>query len=264
MVHTARNLAQLVVSPGRAEPVFAGEAAQFRLLLENPVAVRPALDPRAPCRLGRPTGRRRRRRLAGRSVLAVPAARRGRLALGRVMLETRFPLDLFRAWSYVEPDAHCLIYPHPVYSALPVSGAQVQGGTARAPTRGNDDFSGCVTIRRRIPSPHRLEDGCAHRQPADEAVLRRYSEELWLEWQRVNPALGLEERLSVLAGWVLAAEQSGARYGLRIPGIEIAPGRGDAQRAECLQALALYPRAMSTPHPLAPKRVFSARTTSQD
>jgi len=56
----------------------------------------------------------------------------------------------------------------------------------------------------------------------------------------VNPALGLEERLSVLAGWVLAAEQGGARYGLRIPGIEIAPGRGDAQRAECLQALALY------------------------
>jgi uncharacterized protein (DUF58 family) len=39
---------------------------------------------------------------------------------------------------------------------------------------------------------------------------------------------------------VLAAEQGGARYGLRIPGNEITPGRGDAQRAECLQALALY------------------------
>jgi len=35
MVHTTRNLARLAVSAGRAEPVFAGEAAQFRLYLEN-------------------------------------------------------------------------------------------------------------------------------------------------------------------------------------------------------------------------------------
>src|SRR5262244_1342988 len=35
MVQTARNLAHLEVSAPRVEPVFAGEAAQFRLLLEN-------------------------------------------------------------------------------------------------------------------------------------------------------------------------------------------------------------------------------------
>src|SRR6185437_3912016 len=34
MVHTARNLARMAVSVGRAEPVFAGESAQFRLYLE--------------------------------------------------------------------------------------------------------------------------------------------------------------------------------------------------------------------------------------
>jgi len=64
--------------------------------------------------------------------------------------------------------------------------------------------------------------------------------ELWLDWEHANPALDLEQRLSLLAGWVLVAEQGGARYGLRIPGTEIEPDRGDAQRAECLQALALY------------------------
>jgi uncharacterized protein (DUF58 family) len=30
------------------------------------------------------------------------------------------------------------------------------------------------------------------------------------------------------------------QYGLRLPGVEIAPGRGEAQRAACLQALAVY------------------------
>ena len=44
MVHTVRNLARLVIVTGRAEPVFAGEAAQFRLFLENPAPwVRPAV-----------------------------------------------------------------------------------------------------------------------------------------------------------------------------------------------------------------------------
>jgi len=44
MVHTARNLARIAVSAGRAEPVFAGEAAQFRLHLDGRAAFdRPAI-----------------------------------------------------------------------------------------------------------------------------------------------------------------------------------------------------------------------------
>jgi uncharacterized protein (DUF58 family) len=39
---------------------------------------------------------------------------------------------------------------------------------------------------------------------------------------------------------VLAAERGGLRYGLRLPGAEIAPDQGAAHRAACLQALALY------------------------
>jgi uncharacterized protein (DUF58 family) len=63
---------------------------------------------------------------------------------------------------------------------------------------------------------------------------------LWLELAALPAALGLEARLSRLAGWVIAAERGGAHYGLRLPGREIAPGRGDAHRAACLEALALF------------------------
>ena len=54
---------------------------------------------------------------------------------------------------------------------------------------------------------------------------------------------------------MLAAEQAGAHYGLRLPGLEIAPGRGDAHRAACLQALALHADRPHErpPHPLAPE-----------
>ena len=64
--------------------------------------------------------------------------------------------------------------------------------------------------------------------------------ELWLDWRLLPASIGMERGLSRLAGWVLAAEKSGAFYGLRLPGMEIAPARGDAHAAACLQALALF------------------------
>jgi hypothetical protein len=52
--------------------------------------------------------------------------------------------------------------------------------------------------------------------------------ELWLDLRDLPPRSGWKQRLSRLAGWVLAAERAGAHYGLRLPGAEIEPGRGEA------------------------------------
>ena len=241
MVHTARNLARMAVSVGRAEPVFAGEAAQFRLYLD----ARAAFD--RPAILARHLRSRSQMVLdvpaAGLAevVLAVPAPARGWLPLGRVMLETRFPLGIFRAWSYVEPDARCLVYPRPERSMLPAPAAESSRGALRSPTPGNDDYSGLRAYQLSDSPRHvawkavaRSEDMLTKQFTGEAAA------ELWLDWARLAPQLAVEQRLSRLAGWVLEAERSGVQYGLRLPGVEIAPGRGELQRAACLQALALY------------------------
>jgi len=65
------------------------------------------------------------------------------------------------------------------------------------------------------------------------------SSELWIDWEEARGA-DIEQRLSVLAHWVIQAESFGQSYGLRIPGTVIAPNRGDFHRARCLEALALF------------------------
>jgi uncharacterized protein (DUF58 family) len=248
MVQTTRNLARLMVRAGRSEPVFAGDAARFRLTFASPGGHdRPEILVR---HLG--SGAQQTIDIApadtAEAVLAVPAARRGWLPLGRVMLETRFPVGLFRAWSYVEPDCRCLVYPRPEAGALPPLAPSERAGGARAHAQGSDDFSGLRGYQpsdsprhvawksvARSDTLHPRSDDMLTKQFAGDAVA-----ELWLDLGDLPASLGLEARLSRLAGWVLAAERVGAIYGLRLPGVRLEPGRGDAQRAACLEALALY------------------------
>ena len=240
MVHTARNLARMAISVGRTEPVFVGEAAQFRVYLDARSAFdRPAIlarhmQSRSQMVVDVPAGG------LAEVVLAVPAARRGWLPVGRVMLETRFPLGIFRSWSYVEPDARCLVYPRPERSVLPQPAAESARGALRSPTPGNDDYSGLRAYQLSDSPRHvawkavaRNEDMLTKQFTGEAAA------ELWLDWARLAQ-FNVEQRLSRLAGWVLEAERAGVQYGLRIPGVEIPAGRGDAHRAACLQALALY------------------------
>jgi uncharacterized protein (DUF58 family) len=241
MVHTARNLARIVVVAGRAQPVFAGESAHFRLHLDGRAAFdRPAILARhlasgAQFVVDVPPA------AVAEVVLAAPARQRGWQTLGRVMLETRFPLGLFRAWSYVEPDARCLVYPRPERSRLPPFSGDAAAGALRTPSPGSDDFAGLRGYQS-SDSPRHIAWKAVAR--SEEMLTKQFAgeaaAELWLDARLLPAGLGLEQRLSRLAGWVLAAEQAGAHYGLRLPGVEIAPARGDMHRAACLQALALY------------------------
>jgi uncharacterized protein (DUF58 family) len=63
--------------------------------------------------------------------------------------------------------------------------------------------------------------------------------ELWLDWALL-PAIADEQKLSLLARWVLDAEAQGLLYGLRLPDGELAPQHNPAHRAECLRRLALF------------------------
>ena len=227
-------------------PVFAGEPAVLDLVLTSPGAARFGIGlkvsgaPEATLTwidvpaLGQ----------AHAQVSFVPRLR-GRHEAPTLGAETRFPLGLFRVWTVWRPAAQLLVYPqaeHPP-AALPAARA-VPGGPTQSRSADGGEVEGVRAYRRGDPMKLIAWKKAAKALNAGGELVSRDTsasahQELWLDWQGCG-SLASEERLSRLTAWTLAAHRIGADYGLRVPGVEIAPAAGDAQRRYCLEALALW------------------------
>lgn len=177
--------------------------------------------------------------------LAFEATRRGRLALPTVVLETRFPLGLFRAWSEWRPASTALVYPRAEQPAPPLPPAHAVGAGSVVGRHGEGgELEGVRAYRRGDPLKQVVWKKAARAfETGGELVARdtRSSarHELWLDWAAAG-APDPEARLSRLAAWLLGAERAGADWGLRLPGRELPPGQGEAQRRAGLEMLALW------------------------
>jgi uncharacterized protein (DUF58 family) len=239
MLHTFRNLAGLRIKAARTPAVFAGEIAHFGVSLHNPTRAT-----RYSIALARPKGEADIVDIpADASVIAtaaVPSTRRGVLRAGRLTLYTRFPVGLYHAWSYIELDEHCVVYPRaaPPGLALPpcASGTGELGGA----DNGREDFAGLRQYHPGDSSRH-----IAWKAAARDGVLLtkqftgHAASELWLSLELAPATLDLESKLSCLTRWILDAHAQGIACGLKLPGKLIALGRGESHRDRCLEALAL-------------------------
>ncbi len=241
MLHTFRNLARLSISPGMVDPVFAGETAQFALVLSNPSIPRFAVGvTRAKIRVTVPQFGDIPLDATATIYIPVAAEKRGRMAVGRLEIFTEYPVGLFHAWSYVDFGTSCLVYPRPDpgAGALPIDARSKSEGNI--PIAGDDDFQSLRTYK----------PGDTPRQIAWKALARGQgllvkefgsmtSADLWLDYDALA-GIDVEQRLSRLTWWVLEAERAQLPYGLKLPGNSIAPARGKHHRDACLEALALF------------------------
>ena len=243
LVHTFRNLHGLSISPGRCAPCYAGEQALFPLILSNDSErPRPALALIArgmviPATCDLPPGE-------VQSVpIGLPAAQRGWLPLPRVRLETTYPLGLFVAWSYLQPEMRCLIYPRPELTPLPPETAVDAAGEYQGDL-GQEDFSGFRQRQPADPLRHVAWKASARNGGQGPLLVKLFSggaaSELRLDWLATPWHAPTETRIAVLAGWVVQAAAERRRFSLHLPAQEIPAGEGDAQLHRCLEALALF------------------------
>jgi hypothetical protein len=239
ILHTFRNIAHLAITAGKTEPAFAGELTQFSLNLENGREdVRHAIHVRC-------EDQSQSLNLPGRRVtpvqIPVRATRRGWLQLPRVTLENFYPLGMFRAWSYVQPEMRAMIYPRPDGAALPPLRIRADSGDSVNVGTGTDDFAGLRSYQPSDSPRHIAWKAVARTDDMmTKSFTGRAGQELFLDWNDLPQSMDVEARLSRLTRWVLLASEAGLDFALDIPGSGIPPGRGEEHRSRCLEALALY------------------------
>jgi uncharacterized protein (DUF58 family) len=246
MFHTFRNLAHLHLKPGRVDPVFAGEIAHFRVVLGNRspydrfALILQADKSLAPV-LGDPATR-------SEQTIVVPSRTdaRGWQPMPRITFETSFPLGIWRAWAYWQPDLKVLAYPTPAPPDTVLPAAQFQGESGEGHAGpGSEDFAGIRAYVAGDPIKHLAWKAMA-RAPNSNPLTKIFDgaghAELWLDLSLVPGHLGIEAALSFMTRWILDCDARDIRYGFRVPGTEIEPDHGDAHRTRCLEILALYGR----------------------
>lgn len=229
-------------------PVFAGDQAVLDVVLTSPGAARFGIGLKISAAadttiawfdvpaLGQ----------AAAQVSFVPLTR-GRQQAPAINAETRFPLGLFRAWTIWRPATTLLVYPPPERPAAPLPPflPRASSGGSNRTRRSDGGEVESVRVYRRGDPPKLIawKKAAKSLDAGGELVSRDTSAaaqlELWLDWQACGP-LGTEHRLSRLTAWAIEARRLGADHGLRLPGIEIPLGDGEAQHRRCLEALALW------------------------
>lgn len=241
MLHTHANLRRLELHFGPAAPVFAGDNARF------PVRIDAGGRERWGIMLNRPDGTTGPFELApGEPIsthLEIHAARRGRLELPRVTIESIWPLALFRVWSWLQPRVDCLVYPRPVNHGLSpertASDRDTGGRVAMAAE--DEDFAGLREYQPGDPL-HRIAWKSLARSDRLHSLAfeSQAATALWFDWGHLG-ALNPEQRLEQIAWWILQAEDAGRHYGLLLPHMRIEPDNGADHRRRCLETLALAP-----------------------
>jgi uncharacterized protein (DUF58 family) len=240
--HTITNVTGLTATAESLKPTFAGQEAALPIEVANPSrTLRSAIVVSLPeSETAHETIDEIAPGKAARVTLRFQAEQRGEQRVESFCVSTVYPLGFLRSAKHFATDQRYIVYPRPAGDTV-LPHPPARGNNATAPDLGEgDDFAG---VRAYIP-------GESQRHIDWKAVARGQA---MMTKQFVTEAAGMlhldfgatrfsdtEDRLSQLALWVIEAERVRRPYGLRLPGVEIAPALGDAHFHRCLRTLALF------------------------
>lgn len=243
--HTRVNVKGLLLADWKAEPVFAGQRAVYRMGVENRGRMgRHGLTVRAKNSVDGDESH-----LADNEkkdmVLERTANERGILAPIQSLLCSSFPLGIFEARMTAGVLPECLVYPVPVgdqpipeQSAGGLAHLQAESGTytdMRRYSPGDPMSRISWKVFAKFDELYTKEFDGAQGQPA-----------LYLRWDDVYVS-GTEQKLSQLCRWVLDAHKKNREFGLELPGTTIEPANEEPHLLDCLRALALFGKTEQKP-----------------
>ena len=232
-----RNLSGLKLDTIHCDPVFCGEDAHFQVFVSNQdarqrFAIQAGFKQAQDCKDFKLNA-------CESFTLKQATLTRGWLEMPSFRLETRFPLGLFKAWSWVFPQTRCLVYPAPArrHPPLPNTGHGLSGRAVKGDgdeVHGLRKYQAGDSIQRvawRASARHDELYSLEMETPQEEACE--------LDWDLLKGG-DVETRLSILTAWVIAADHKQLSFSLKLPGTILPAGIGASHRSQCLESLALY------------------------
>jgi|GEM_PF-952723 len=250
---TYRNLAGLVVRPGRSPLVQEGERLIFMLALASPGRRREGLRARATAR-----GASAASKATPSPVTDVPAdgtahielalgaheapLSRGVHPIGRITLESSAPYGLIRAWSHVHFPWVGLVTPKPEASPPPLPhSAGEPNGPGRVTQVAHDpdelrEYAPGDSLRR-VAWKQVAKSGRWYTRTGSSAS----RSELQIDWHAIPlPDTG---RLARITAWIERARNENAAYRLNLPNGSLPMADGAAQARDAMVLLAAYPES---------------------
>lgn len=239
--HSYLQLSGLRLQVQTAKPVFVGESLALPLLIQA------GKRPRYGLGLGWSGADWQqcdvKKDAEKRLFLHLPTSQRGVLQAERLRLESRFPLGLICAWTWLAPDWQAVVYPRPIpISPYPGTVAE-QGNIATGTLNDSDEFFGFHSYQPGESLSRAYWRAYAKGQPL---LMVDYqspqSETPVLSWQALDE-LPLERRLSALTARILELEQQGLSYRVELPHLSLPEGQGEQRLHQVLRYLAEYKAA---------------------
>lgn len=238
--YTFLNLSGLRIKAIKGFNCYEGDLAEFSIQLSsessrNYYGLRMGWQGEKPYQCELEAGESKVLKLYARSM------KRGRFRPGQLLIETRYPFGLLRAWSWLEPDMSVLVYPKPLKGREPDYESLNGEGDHPGREQRGDDFAGLDEYQ---PGDSSRRIAWKHFAQGRGLLTKKYvgntDKRLWLDWECWSE-LGSEKKLSVICYWAQQLEHQGVEFGLQIPGVTISPASGPNHLEKVLIALANYP-----------------------
>lgn len=237
MLVAFRTLNGLVIGGMRSDSVRAGSPARVSLDVSASQRIRTAIrldiDGNEQVFTVRPGG-------PTLVEFALETSFRGWQPLPRLRIHTRWPMGLFRAWSWLHPDQAILVYPRA--EAFGPAPMVPSGDADRGRPRAGDELA---SLREYRPGDPRRQIAwklsARHHGLLVKDLEQPAPQEDWrLDWDAMH-GLDDESRIARLARWVDEAHDEGKRWSLRLPDAYFDIAQGDEHYHRCMTALAVRP-----------------------
>ena len=243
-----RNLRGLIVRAGRSPHCKLGEPLVFSVALASPERTREGVS--LTTRIdgaNKIVAQSSPRTVAGNATEVVPLkftpTRRGLMSLRRIVVESRAPYGLIRAWSYVHFEWLGVVAPEPETPPppLPLMAGDNDGSASRNLHVAHDpdslrDYAPGDSLKR-VAWKQVAKSGDWYTRTGDSG----HRQEIELSWLAAT-LTDTEARLSRMAAWLLRANNENCAYELTLPNGQLPLADGSQQFADASLLLAAYPQ----------------------